>query len=318
MARIPERQEPWISYAATRVQRHVHWLRTQGLARLVEEDRLNPVNRAATTVGKWRWRVAHRSRPLGGAPVLLVGLQRSGTNMIVRGLECAPEFEVYNENHRAAFRRFRLRPDPVIRRLVDDSRHPYVLLKPLCDSHRTAELLDGLGSRQPGRALWVYRSVDGRARSALAKFGDANLQALREIAAGGGRHRWEAQLLSPDSLDLVASFDWTRVNAASAAALFWYVRNRLYFELGLDRRSDVLLVSYDAMLADPVAEARRICAFLQFPYHPRLIAHVAPRAPAMPGPLDIDPRIRARCEELAARLDTAHRQHQPTNLTGSG
>jgi hypothetical protein len=315
VARIPERQEPWISYTATRVQRHVHWLRTQGLARLVEEDRLNPVDRAATTVGKWRWRAAHRSRPVGGAPVLLVGLQRSGTNMIVRGLERAPEFEVYNENHRAAFSRFRLRPDPVIRRLVDDSRHPYVLLKPLCDSHRTAELLDGLGSRQPGRALWVYRSVDGRARSALAKFGDANLQALREIAAGGGRHRWEAQLLSPDSLDLVASFDWTRMNAASAAALFWYVRNRLYFELGLDRRSDVLLVSYDAMLADPVTEARRICAFLQFPYHPRLVAHVAPRAPAMPGPLDIDPRVRARCEELAARLDTGYRQHQPTNPT---
>ena len=318
MARVPERQEPWISYTATRVQRHVHWLRTQGLARLVEEDRLNPVDRAATTVGKWRWRVARRSRPVGGAPVFLVGLQRSGTNMIVRGLERTPEFEVYNENHRAAFSRFRLRPDPVIRRLVDDSRHPYVLLKPLCDSHRTAELLDGLGSRQPGRALWVYRSVDGRARSALAKFGDANLQALREIAAGGGRHRWEAQLLSPDSLDLVASFDWTGMNAASAAALFWYIRNRLYFELGLDRRSDVLLVSYDAMLGDPAAEARRICTFLEFPYHPRLIAHVAPRAPATPGPLDIDPRVRARCEELAARLDTAHRQHQPTNPTGGG
>jgi hypothetical protein len=317
MARSPERQGPWISYAATRVQRHVRWLRTQGLARLVEEDRLNPVDRAATTVGKWRWRVAHRSRPVGGVPVLLVGLQRSGTNMIVRGLERAPEFEVYNENHQAAFSRFRLRPDPVIRRLVDDSRHPYVLFKPLCDAHRTAELLEGLGTRRPGRALWAYRSVDGRTRSAVAKFGDASLRALRAIAAGG-RDVWEAQRLSPDSLDLIASFDWTSMSATSAAALFWYVRNRLYFELGLDRRSDVLLVSYDAMLGDPAAEARRICTFLEFPYHSRLIAHVAPRAPATPGPLDIDPRVRARCEELAARLDSAHRQHQPTNPAGSG
>jgi len=317
MARTPERHEPWISYAATRVQHHVHWLRTQGLARLVEEDRLNPVDRAVTVLGKWRWRMAHRSRPVGGAPVFLVGLQRSGTNMIVRGLERAPQFEVYNENHRAAFWRFRLRPDPVIRRLVDDSRHPYVLFKPLCDAHRTPELLEGLGTRRPGRALWVYRSVDGRTRSAVAKFGDVNLRALRKITAGD-RDAWQAQRLSPESLDLIASFDWTRMSATSAAALFWYVRNRLYFELGLDRRSDVLLVSYDAMLRDPAAEARRICAFLEFPYHPRLIAHVAPRAPATPGPLDIDPRVRARCEELAARLHTAHRQHQPTNLTGSG
>ena len=303
-------------YAATRVRRHAGWLRSQGLGRLVEEDQLNPLDRAATAAGRWRWRLANRSRPSGGVPVLLVGLQRSGTNMLVRGLERAPEFEVYNENNKAAFSRFRLRPDPVVRRLVDDSRHPYVLVKPLCDSHRTAELLDGLGARHPGRALWVYRSPDGRTRSALAKFGDANLRALREIAAGGGRDRWEAQLLSRDSLDLLASFDWTRMSAASAASLFWVLRNRLVFELGLDRRPDVLLVSYEAAVADPEAELRRICEFLGFPYRPQLTAHVEPRPPATPGPLDIDDRVRASCDELLARLDAA-RQRQPASPTPS-
>jgi hypothetical protein len=316
MPRAPDRPQPWITYAAGRVRRHLGWLRSQGLARLVEEDQLNPVDRAVTAAAKWRWRLAHRSQPPGGAPVLLVGLQRSGTNMIARGLERAPEFAVYNENHSAAFSRFRLRPDPVIRRLVDDSLHPYVLLKPLCDSHRTAELLDDLGTGRPGSALWAYRSVDGRARSAVAKFGDANRQALDEIAAGR-LDRWEAQQLSRDSLNLVASFDWPRMSPTSAAAMFWYVRNRLYFELGLDRRPDVLLVSYDAMVRDPQAEARRICAFLEFPYRDRLVAHIAPRPPATPGPLDIDPRIRVCCDELTARLDAAHRQHQQTNTTGN-
>ena len=313
---MAEPREPWVRYAAARMRRHVGWLRSQGLGRLVEEDQLNPVDRLATAVSGWRWRMTNRSRPRGAVPVLLVGLQRSGTNMLVRGLERAPEFEVYNENNRRAFTRFRLRPDPVVRRLVDHSRHPYVLLKPLCDSHRTPELLGGLGTRQPGRALWAYRSVDGRTRSALAKFGDANLRALREIAAGGGRDRWEAQRLSPESLDLLAGFDWTQMSAASAAALFWVLRNRLYFELGLDRRPDVLLVSYDEALRDPEAELRRICAFLGFPYRPQLAAHIQPRPPATPGPLDIDPRVRASCEELAARLDAA-RQRQPASPTAS-
>jgi hypothetical protein len=305
-----EGREPWIRYAATRLRRHVGWLRTQGLGRLIEEDQLNPVDRVATAVGRWRWRLANRSRPAGGVPVLLVGLQRSGTNMLVRGLERAPEFQVYNENNQAAFSRFRLRPDPVLRRLIDSSRHPYVLVKPLCDSHRTAELLDGLGTRHPGRALWVYRSPDGRTRSALAKFGDSNLVALREIATGGGWDRWEAQRLSQDSLDLLASFDWTTMSAASASALFWVVRNRLYFELGLDRRPDVLLVSYDAALRDPEAELRRISAFLGFPYRASLIEHIEPRPPATPGPLAIDDRVREYCEALAIRLDAA-RQRQP-------
>jgi Sulfotransferase domain len=302
-----DRHDHRVSYAARRAKQHLRWLGTQGLTRLIEEDQLNPIDRATMAAAKWRWRLAHRSRPDGAAAVFLVGLQRSGTNMLVRGLERAPEFEVYNENHSAAFRRFRLRPDPVIRRLIDTSRHPYVLLKPLCDAHRTPELLDDLGTRLPGRALWAYRSVDGRTRSAVAKFGDANLRALREIAAGGGQDRWEAQRLSPDSLELVASLDWASMNAVSAAALFWYVRNRLYFELGLAHRPDVLLVSYDAMIQDPASEMRRICAFLEFPYQPRLAAHIAPRRPARRGPLDIHPRIRARCQELAEELDAAHR-----------
>ena len=59
-----------------------------------------------------------------------------------------------------------------------------MLFKPLCDSHRTDHLLDDLRTASPGRAVWVYRDVDGRVRSALAKFGDGNRQVLREFADG--------------------------------------------------------------------------------------------------------------------------------------
>ena len=46
-------------------------------------------------------------------PVYLVGLQRSGTNMLARGLDIAPEFEVHNENDRAVFDHYLLRDDDV-------------------------------------------------------------------------------------------------------------------------------------------------------------------------------------------------------------
>jgi hypothetical protein len=311
------RHEPWAVYQGRRLRRHLYWLRTQGLARLIEEDDLNPLPRTARAVARWRWRLAHHARPGGATAVFLVGLQRSGTNMLVRGLERDPRFQVYNENHRAAFSRFRLRPDPVIRRLVEHSRHPYVLFKPLCDSHRTDSLLDDLGLDRPPRAMWAYRSVDGRARSAVAKFGDTNLRTLRDLALGQGRDRWEAQRLSPDSLELVASVDWARASPLDAAALFWYVRNRLYFELGLAERSDVLLVSYDAMIADPEAEMTRICGFLDLPYHRRLVAHVEGRAGGeRGGSLELDPRIRERCSELAEQLDAAHRRVSSGSVSG--
>jgi hypothetical protein len=138
------------AYTLRRILRNARWARSQGLARLIEEDQLDPADRLRRAFARWRWRLANRSgERVPATAVLLVGVQRSGTNMLVRGLERAPEFAVYNENSAAAFRRFRLRPDSVIRTLVDSSRHPYVLLKPLCDSHRTPELLDGLGTASP-------------------------------------------------------------------------------------------------------------------------------------------------------------------------
>ncbi len=295
--------EPALRRMARRAGRHLRWSRTEGIARLVEEDRLDPFERIPLALRKWRWRRAHGVARGQAVPVWLVGLQRSGTNMLVRGLESAPELQVHNESDRRAFRRFRLRPDHELAAVVTASRHRYVLFKPLCDSHRVGELLDHLPVLVPGRAIWAYRNVDGRARSGLAKFGDANLRVLREIAGGGGALRWQAQRLSGESLELLASFDYARMTPADAAALFWYVRNRLFFELGLDRRADVILSSYDAMVAAPEAGMRRLCAFLGVTWRPSLVAQVAPRSGRGQPPLEVDPRIRARCDELTARLD---------------
>jgi hypothetical protein len=294
--------ESGLRHLAGKAARHWRWARADGVGRLAEEDDLRPLRRAGRAWRRWLWRQRHAVEAGTAAPVWLVGVQRSGTNMVVRGLEELPEVEVHNENDGAAFQRFRLRPDPVVRQLVLASRHRYVLFKPLCDTHRVDELL-ALDTPTPGRAIWAYRGVDGRVRSALAKFGDANLRVLTEIAAGRGGATWQAQRLSPDSLELLRSFDWTAMSPASAAALFWCVRNRLYFELGLDRRDDVLLSSYDATVAAPEAATRALASFLGVEWHPALAAHIEPRVAPRAAPLDLDPRVRRHCDELQARLD---------------
>ena len=286
------------------MRRHWEWGRADGFGRLVEEDDLNPVRKASLALGKWRWRLAHPA-PLGSAmPIYLLGVQRSGTNMLVRGLEAAPEFEVRNENDRDAFSRFRLRVDRVVP-VVSSSRHRYVLFKPLCDAHRALFLLDELPTPRPGRVIWAYRDVDGRARSAVAKFGDSNLQFFRELAAGRGEDRWEAQGLSDDSRALIGSFDWTAKSPHEAAAVFWLIRNSLYFEQGLDRRDDVTLASYEAFVDDPEAAMEGLCRFLEFPYSPQLVGHIDRRSRAPRPPLELDPAIRRRCDAMRERLDAS-------------
>lgn len=286
-----------------RVQRHWRWGRSQGVSRLIEEDGLNLAQRSKDRLRRWRWELSYRCPPGTAIPVYVVGVQRSGTNMVVRGFERAPEFQIHNENDQRAFHRYRLRPDEDIRTIIDGSRCRYVMLKPLCDSHRVEHLLHLTPPERSARAVWVYRPVDGRVRSAVAKFGDVNLRVLREIADGRGDGRWQAEGLTREGLALLHAIDLRRLTPESGAALFWYLRNALYFDQGLHEREDVFLVSYGGMVANPERTTRALCAFLGYPYRHELAAHVASRTPAFRPPLALDPVIRARCDALQLRLD---------------
>ena len=103
----------------------------------------------------------------------------------------------------------------------------------------------------PPRAIWAYRGMEGRVRSSLSKFRDHNLTVLADIAAGRSLDRWQAQGIRPDTMELIRSFDWERMSPASASALFWYVRNRLVFDLGLTDRPDLVVVSYRDLVRNP-------------------------------------------------------------------
>ena len=302
--------------AWVRIRRHLRWARNDGIGRLVEEDQLDPRARAKVRRDRRRWTAAHPGIAPNAMAVFLVGVQRSGTNMLVRGFETSPSFDVCNENDARAFVRFRLRPLPDLRALIGSNDHRAVLLKPLAESHRIVELLDGLGTPTAPRAIWAYRGVDGRVRSAVAKFGPNNLLALRAIAEDRHDRDWSVDGpaqeivdtirdgLSGANLELVRSFDYDRLDAAAGAALFWYVRNSLYFELALHARDDVVLSSYDSMVGNPEPTMRTLCRFLAHPFSEDLIAHVDTRS-AMPPRVTLPDEIRRRCDELEIRLAVA-------------
>jgi hypothetical protein len=294
-----------VRWAGRILVRNAQWARTQGVRELVEEHELHPVRRTIAAVRKARWRRAHSVSPGQAVAVFLAGMPRSGTNMLVRALAVSPELEAYNDGNAAAFHRHRLRPDPAIRDLVMRSRYNFVLFKPLLDAHRVVALLDELGTPRAPKAVWIYRDVDGRARSALEKFGAAALIALRDVAAGEGLDRWQAQGLSEDSLGLIRDIDLGRVAAADGAALLWYVQNRIFFERGLEHRADVLPLSYDALVRAPETTMREVCAFLGVGWEPGIAADIDTRSIAKRPPLLLDPRIRELCDGLAARLDAA-------------
>ena len=281
------------------------WGKTHGWADLVEEHDLNPVvrGRRALRTARWRWTTPGAER--SSIPVFLVGAQRSGTNMLAHALAEASELQLYNEGNVKSFHNYRLRSWGTIDPLIERSWARFVLFKPLCDSHRALEMLDRFYPR--GRVIWAYRQVDGRVRSAVAKFGDSNLRVLRAYAAGEDDDAWQVQGLSQEKTAFIKSFDFDRMSPEAAAALFWYVRNSLYFDLELDRRQDVILASYDQILADPERVVGALCAFLGLRFRRDLVRRIKPTRADPTEPLPIDGRIRERCEELQERLDATSR-----------
>ena len=147
---VPVAELSGLRRVAAVAARNVYWGRSHGWANLLEEHDLNLRVRAPRELRKFLWRRRSPSPPGTARPVFVVGVQRSGTNMLTHGLAMSPEFEVYNEGNRRAFANYRLRDDHIAA-LVSRSRHCYVLFKPLVDSHRIRELLDDLGTETPPR-----------------------------------------------------------------------------------------------------------------------------------------------------------------------
>jgi hypothetical protein len=272
-------------------------LRHEGIRKVARAD----VRRARSAARRARWAVTHDVRP-NAVPVFIVGVQRSGTDMLIQAFRESAEVTVYNESADSpAFRSFTLRGDDVIGELVSRSRHRCVVFKSLLDSHRIVHLMTDLGTPSPGRAIWAYRSMEGRVRSLVARWPDSNRRSLRDIAAG--EERWERAAMSEPQLTLVRTFDYERMTPESGAALHWYLRNCLFFDLGLHERPDVGLVTYERMIHEPARFLEMLCDFPGIAYDPRMAHGIGRRPDPFGRSLDIDPRIRELCDELQNRLD---------------
>ena len=289
------------SWFLKRVRRHAGWLRTEGAARLIEEDDLNVLDRMRRKRAKQQWAAA-QGAPGEASAVFVVGLQRSGTNLVMRLLDRFPETEVHNENSRVAFDRFRLKQAEVAS-IVDRSPHRLVVFKPLMDSHAVTDLLATGDAERPARAIWVYRNPDARARSAVAKFGANNLEAVTAIARGRSPIPWQAEGLSAEAIELAASMDYEQMTPESGAILMWYLRNVIYFDQGLDLRDDILLLSYDMLVASPTEVREALLTFVGLSERTGLFAddEVRNRRPTVYD--DVPADLRRLCDDLQARLD---------------
>ena len=261
---------------------------------------------------EWRARVSARvgKKLLGLArrtpkksPVLIAGLQRSGTTMLMDIFHLHPEADVYDEARSSrTFQDFRIRSLDALRQGVDASHFQFPCFKVIADSHLVPAMMNRLSNPS---ALWMYREPGPNAASRLKKFGQATA-AIRAVCDGKSGGGWFAEGVSETAARRLRGLDRSRFTDFDYACLVWWVRNQLYFELGLANDPRVRLLRYERLVVDPESTMRSLCWFIGMRFSSPTMRFVHAQSLHRANLPVADPQVAALCGELLQRLDREH------------
>ncbi|MEX2615196.1 MAG: sulfotransferase family protein [Alphaproteobacteria bacterium] len=252
-----------------------------------------------------------RGQPEAKRIVYVAGCQRSGTNLVLNMLEQSDLTDVYHETDSRSFDTYALRPESVIDALIAKSRPPFFVIKCLLESDRLTEFLDRF---EDARGLFVYRHFNDVVRSIVASWPNGRNR-IDQIVANPADGKWRTDGISEGTLARVRALYRPDLNNFSANALFWFIRNSLFFEKQFDRDPRVMLLRFDNLVDENAATVRRIAGFLDLPATPRMIALPNRGRVRKRQELDIDPAIREACTALLDRLDAEWQAKTDLTLT---
>ena len=216
--------------------------------------------RRAWLAGK---RLRQNLRPFRGQKqcILIPGMQRSGSKLLVHLLEWSKYTDCYPENDRRAFDYFQMRNTDKILELIAKSPAQFFAIKSLCESDQTRLLLQKFA---PARAIWILRDFRDCVNSCIRNFTGfaARTHKITEARDLAG---WRGRGMSDETWQLVRKMDNPDLNEATGAALQWYYRNIFYFEQNLANDQRVMLVRYEDMVTDPLATVTGIFDFVGIP-----------------------------------------------------
>lgn len=239
--------------------------------------------------------------------------------MLLRLMKRSPWTTVYQENNPAAMGEYsRLRDADTIRELIRKEPRVFPVFKPLNDAQHA---LDQLALHPRSRGLWVYRECGDVVNSAVAKWGDAHSRfygiiAGRPPVAGGPAHgdrdydRAVAALLaegmSDETRGHVRRLVGDGLTEHDGAALHWYCRNQLYFELELDSDPRVELVRYEDLVREPEVYVRRAFEFAGCRFRSRWAEDVFESSVGKQPTPPLSEPVRRLCDSMRQRLEAEY------------
>lgn len=276
------------------------------------------MNLGAKTVLRARKYVYQSLRPVAArepkAIVFIFGCQRSGTTLLQHIFDRDLDARVYGEFDPRIYGRysetaspgsathFRLKPLHEVKAVLERDRARLVVAKPIVE---TQNALRVLGHFPGSKALFIYRHHAAVAASNLKNFGRMNgISDLRPIVQGESAN-WRAEGVPPEVRAVVAQHFREDMDPHDAAALFWYARNRFFFDLGLDRHPAVRPFRYEDLVRDPDGMMERVYRFLGTGRAPASGTLVRAESPGKAKHVRLSADVERLCAGLLERMDRA-------------
>jgi Sulfotransferase family len=260
-----------------------------------------------------------RSGRLPSRALFILGCQRSGTTLLVDTLDRDWRVKTFGEfsgvNRSVAGRRpwsvrsesrysIRMKALDEVAAKLERSPYPLVVLKPLVESQKAPAIL-----RTIDRAVcaWVFRHYRDVARSNVKLFTPEVTRFNLEPMVREQSDNWRGELVPEDVRDLIARHYSPDMNPFDGAALFWFARNRLFFDLELASEERVMPLKYEDLVTDPERSLRRLYRHAGIVFPGRGIAEaIHPSSIGLGRELELSAEIERACEQLWSELNAAY------------
>lgn len=245
-------------------------------------------------------------------PLFVTGCQRSGTTMFMDVLKNSPQVNTYGEENKEGFQGTILRSDSDIRRLIRKSDKTVVAFKPLNNSQE----LDRILAIYPNsKAIWIYRHYNDVINSVLKKWNHIP-EMMREVAENHYTKEVRKVIgvrISRDARSFVKKMCDADPSPNDFAAMLWFVRNILFFELNLASFNQVLLCKYEDLVLIPEKGFNEAFNFIGIDCNKKYTRGVHSASIKKNTAPVLMPEVESQCQKLWERLNSQYTQKKCKN-----
>jgi len=188
--------------------------------------------------------------------LIILGSQRSGTSIlssVIGELKDCKHFAETNvainsDDRKEGGQTIRLKKLEEVGEIFKNiNNKKLIVFKPLVESQNTEELLDFF---EDSIAFWTYRNYRDVIASNLKKWDKPTAKIYFGPIINKSSLNWRSENLTDKCYDIFNTFYDPEMTSADATALFWLLRNQLFFEQKLENNKNVSLINYESLVND--------------------------------------------------------------------